>query len=357
MGACSSNLSEDDRKRLAQAQSVERKIRLDAAEDEGKVKLLLLGGGESGKSTIFKQMKIIYGREFTDTEKKSQIPTVFLNIIQAIRLLANRLVDFKLDSKLKDVAKEAFNLVRNLDDSDDITIPVGDAIKALWLDPAMQECWSYRSQYQVIESVKYYFERMDVIKMPGYVPDKDDLLHLRVRTSGIVTERYAIDNSNYEMYDVGGQKNERKKWIHCFENVTAVIFVAAISEYDQKLFEDGSTNRMVDALELFKDICTNQFFKNAAIILFLNKKDLFEGKIKKVHIKDSEPFKDFSGKEGDYQDGVDYFVKKFKDHNTIYKERPIYHHVTCATDTANVRLCFDLCREIITQNALSDAGF
>ncbi|RYY87513.1 hypothetical protein EON63_03865 [archaeon] len=44
---------------------------------------------------------------------------------------------------------------------------------------------------------------------------------------------------------IGGQRNERKKWIHCFEGVTAVIFVAAISEYDQKLFEDASTNRMV----------------------------------------------------------------------------------------------------------------
>jgi hypothetical protein len=31
----------------------------------------------------------------------------------------------------------------------------------------------------------------------------------------------------------GGQRNERRKWIHCFENVTAVIFVAALSEYDQ----------------------------------------------------------------------------------------------------------------------------
>ena len=50
------------------------------------------------------------------------------------------------------------------------------------------------------------------------------------------------------MYDVGGQRNERKKWIHCFEGVTAVIFVAAISEYDQKLFEDASTNRMVGLL-------------------------------------------------------------------------------------------------------------
>lgn len=55
--------------------------------------------------------------------------------------------------------------------------------------------------------------------------------------------RYEIDGSIFEMYDVGGQRNERKKWIHCFDNVTAVIFVAALSEYDQCLFEDASTNR------------------------------------------------------------------------------------------------------------------
>lgn len=55
--------------------------------------------------------------------------------------------------------------------------------------------------------------------------------------------RYEIDGSTFEMYDVGGQRNERKKWIHCFDNVTAVIFVAALSEYDQCLFEDASTNR------------------------------------------------------------------------------------------------------------------
>ena len=82
------------------------------------------------------------------------------------------------------------------------------------------------------------------------------------------------------MYDVGGQRNERKKWIHCFEGVTAVIFVAAISEYDQKLFEDASTNRMVEALDLFEDICNNAFFVKSSLILFLNKRDLFEEKIK-----------------------------------------------------------------------------
>ena len=36
---------------------------------------------------------------------------------------------------------------------------------------------------------------------------------------------------------MGGQRSERRKWIHCFENVTSVMFLVAISEYDQLLVE------------------------------------------------------------------------------------------------------------------------
>jgi len=89
---------------------------------------------------------------------------------------------------------------------------------------------------------------MDQIKMPDFLPDDADLLNLRVRTSGIVTDRYDIDGTQFEMYDVGGQRNERKKWIHCFEGVTAVIFVVGLSEYDQGLFEDNAYNRMVSVI-------------------------------------------------------------------------------------------------------------
>ena len=69
-----------------------------------------------------------------------------------------------------------------------------------------------------------------------------------VKAVNVETEQYDIDGTMFEIYDVGGQRNERKKWIHCFEGVTAVIFVAAISEYGQKLFEDEKTNRMVSLL-------------------------------------------------------------------------------------------------------------
>jgi G-protein alpha subunit len=76
---------------------------------------------------------------------------------------------------------------------DAINIPIGDAIKALWTDPGMKQCWDRRAEFQIIESVQYYFNKIDVIKMPDYLPDKDDILFSRVRTSGIVTERYIID--------------------------------------------------------------------------------------------------------------------------------------------------------------------
>jgi guanine nucleotide-binding protein G(i) subunit alpha len=81
------------------------------------------------------------------------------------------------------------------------------------------------------------------------------------------------------MYDVGGQRSERKKWIHCFENVTTILFLVAISEYDQLLFEDESVNRMQEALTLFDSICNSRWFTKTSIILFLNKIDRFKEKL------------------------------------------------------------------------------
>lgn len=81
------------------------------------------------------------------------------------------------------------------------------------------------------------------------------------------------------MFDVGGQRSERKKWIHCFEGVTAIIFCVALSGYDLVLAEDEEMNRMIESMKLFDSICNSKWFVETSIILFLNKKDLFEEKI------------------------------------------------------------------------------
>lgn len=252
--------------------------------------------------------------------------------------------------------QEAIELINTIPDTD-IDLKVGAAIKGLWKDPALQKTWARRSEFQIVESVKYYFNKIDEISQPNYLASDDDILYARVRTSGIVTERYMIDGTMFEMYDVGGQRNERKKWIHCFDNVTAIIFVAALSEYDQVLFEDASTNRMIEAIQLFKDICNNKFFTNSSMLLFLNKKDLFAEKIWVKDIKSVPQFSDYKGGLGDFDSAVEYFVNLFLAVNDRSNEKIVYNHVTCATDTKNVEVVMNACKDIITRGSLKDSGF
>jgi GTPase SAR1 family protein len=353
MGCTQSSAGDDDKRK--KNKDLDNELKQQKSQEDEKIKLLLLGAGESGKSTIFKQMKIIYGDQYTDAERRQHVPTIYSNVLQAMKILIDQTIAFNMVNEVQ--AKDAFELIKNIDESETIDIRVGDAVKALWQDPGVLAVWNRRAEYQIIESVQYYFNRIDIIKQSDYLPDKDDIIYSRVRTSGIVTERYLIDNTVFEMYDVGGQRNERKKWIHCFEGVTAVIFVAAISEYDQKLFEDASTNRMVEALELFEDICNNIFFMDSSMILFLNKRDLFSEKIKTRNIRDTPSFSDYAGKDGDYEAGVAYFLEKFLSKNKSGAERHIYHHVTCATDTGNVKIVFNACKDIVLRANIRSGGF
>ena len=124
-----------------------------------------------------------------------------------------------------------------------------------------------------------YFDSIERIAAHDYVPNDQDVLRSRVKTTGITETTFIIQDLTYRMFDVGGQRSERKKWIHCFENVTTILFLVAISEYDQLLFEDETVNRMQEALTLFDSICNSRWFVKTSIILFLNKIDRFKEKL------------------------------------------------------------------------------
>ncbi|CAM9812933.1 unnamed protein product [Chrysoparadoxa australica] len=353
MGGCAGKTSTLDKEAAARSKEVEAANAAAFQKEQEKVKLLLLGAGESGKSTIFKQMKILYG-VVTDEEKRQITPVVYNNSLVSIKILCDQAEIFGLKDDI--ACQESFEAVKACDEGDAIDMTLGPHVKALWEDATMQIVWERRSEYQIVESVKFYLNDLDRIMQEDYVANQQDVLYARVRTSGIVTERYEIDGSMFEMYDVGGQRNERKKWIHCFDDVTAVIFVAALSEYDQCLFEDASTNRMIEAIDLFNEICNNRYFQESSMILFLNKKDLYAEKVEKVDIKSVEAFSDFTGGLGDFEEGIQYFLQQFLAVNKN-AERAIYHHVTCATDTENVSFVFNSCKDVILTNNLKDSGF
>jgi guanine nucleotide-binding protein G(o) subunit alpha len=221
----------------------------------------------------------------------------------------------------------------------------------------MQEVWSMRSSVNVIDGHKEYLDEITRIAAPSYRPTTQDILLARVKTTQVVMERYKIDGIEFEMYDVGGQRSERRKWIDCFEAVDSVIFVAALSEYDQSLAESKRTNRMVEALELFKSVCNNRAFANTSIMLFLNKKDIFAEKIMYSDIAAQKPFSDYAGPPQDFNTGVLYFIQKFKDCLIDDDFNDSFIHVTCATDSNNMAFVLDSTRTIIMRDNLKRSGF
>eukprot|EP01126_Amoeba_proteus_P008807 TRINITY_DN13331_c0_g1_i1.p1 TRINITY_DN13331_c0_g1~~TRINITY_DN13331_c0_g1_i1.p1 ORF type:complete len:186 (-),score=53.82 TRINITY_DN13331_c0_g1_i1:178-660(-) len=157
------------------------------------------------------------------------------------------------------------------------------------------------------------------------------------------------------MVDVGGQRSERKKWLHCFGSVTAVIFLTAIDEYDMVLEEDCKTNRIVESLKLWKALTSSQFFKSTPFILFLNKSDLFAEKIKSTPLAsvfaDYEAFaQKLDPNMNDFEKGWHYISKQYQIH---FLGSIFYPHVTCAIDTDQCAKVFDVVREGLIRDTVT----
>lgn len=90
----------------------------------------------------------------------------------------------------------------------------------------------------LVLSLTYYFGSLDRLFDPNYQPHAQDIVHSRARTIGITETTFQLGDSEMLMVDVGGQKSERRKWIHCFQDVTSILFLVSLSGYDQCLVED-----------------------------------------------------------------------------------------------------------------------
>ena len=292
MGACVSSQKASPAELKAKREEkiiskwIDQGIGKDKRTDRDSIKLLFLGTGESGKSTLLKQMKIINDNGFGEEDRLTFLPLLQSNIVSSVKTLIQQSFEY-LNSNLDDgelfrlspPALDASRRVEMLRFDDVLTDGLANDIRMVWNDAAVQRTYELRSNYQLQDSAKYFLEKVAEVARKNYVPTEDDILRARVRTTGIVEYKFTIDKNDFRMYDVGGQRSARKKWIHCFEKVTSVIFVAAISGYDQVLYEDNKMNSLKEALNVFEDICDSRWFVRTSIILFLNKKDIFREKV------------------------------------------------------------------------------
>ncbi|KAJ7115364.1 heterotrimeric G-protein alpha subunit, GPA2-like protein [Mycena epipterygia] len=358
MGACMSapggaEVSERDRVMHRQAEKALKEAKAKLAVQ---VKVLLLGSGDSGKSTILKQMRLIHRVPFSAQETESFRQLVFDNLTRGLKYLLDALPDMGLelppsytsstesnsdpDSECTIEADvELIEKAEDLGDGEAFPLRFLGALQRLWGEEVVRTAWARGNEAAVPENLHYFFSDLPRLFDPAYVPTEQDIVRARARTIGITETTFALREHEMLMVDVGGQKSERRKWIHCFQDVTSILFLVSLSGYDQCLVEDRDANQMQDAMTIWDSICHSQWFKQTSIILFLNKNDLFEQKIKTSDIRNFFP--DFDGEPGSALAGRDYFRKRFgrlAQKAGRAKEREIYIHITTATDTELLRV-------------------
>uniref|UniRef100_A0AC34R0Y4 G protein alpha subunit n=1 Tax=Panagrolaimus sp. JU765 TaxID=591449 RepID=A0AC34R0Y4_9BILA len=156
-----------------------------------------------------------------------------------------------------------------------------EVIKRIYQSNFVKAVLARQHEIILLDSAVYFLEQLDRIGAPDYRPTHQDVLRSRVPTAGINEIEFPYKQFTLRMVDVGGQRSEQRKWIHCFDNVNGVLFVAEMSGYNQ-LLNDGeqTVNRLKYSMYLFKRIVRNKCFsKRTAIILFLNKYDIFKERI------------------------------------------------------------------------------
>lgn len=352
MGCVQSSGMDDEAK--ARNDEIESQLKRDKMNAKNEIKMLLLGAGESGKSTVLKQMKLIHHEGWNDQERESYKEIIFSNTIQSMRAILEAMpaLDISLAPQ-NDARRSVIMSLPGQIEGDSLPRDVTDAVRGLWNDDGVREAVRRSREFQLNDSATYYFNALDRIGAPGYLPTDQDILRSRVKTTGITETSFRVGELTYKLFDVGGQRSERKKWIHCFENVTALVFLVSLSEYDQMLYEDESVNRMQEALTLFDSICNSRWFVKTSIILFLNKIDLFAEKL--PYSPMSDYFPDYNGGDN-YDAACEYLLHRFVSLNQSASSKQIYAHYTCATDTQQIKFVLSAIQDILLQLHLRECG-
>ncbi|XP_051524150.1 guanine nucleotide-binding protein subunit alpha-13-like [Myxocyprinus asiaticus] len=352
-------LSSSEIDQIRKSKEIDKSLSREKTYAKKLVKILLLGAGESGKSTFLKQMRIIHGQDFDQQAKEEFRCTIYSNVIKGIRVLVDAREKLHIpwgdpENQVHGETVMAFDTRSSLMAKGMVETKVflnyQPSISALWQDSGIQTAYDRRREFQLGESVKYFLDNVDKLGQPDYLPSQKDILLARKPTKGIHEYDFEIKNVPFKMVDVGGQRSERKRWFECFDSVTSILFLVSSSEFDQVLMEDRQTNRLTESLNIFETIANNCVFANVSIILFLNKTDLLEEKVQVVNIKDYFP--EFTGEPNNLQDVQKFLVDCFRNKRREQQQKPLYYHFTTAINTENIRLVFRDVKDTILHDNL-----
>jgi len=257
--------------------------------------------------------------------------------------------------------KDALKQANDLDDElIETLVSCRNDIKELWEDPIIQEMLT-RRKIRIEDSPGFFLNDGERIASWNYQPSDDDVIRARLRTLGVQEYKFIFDHGRaigqeWRMYDVGGTRNSRAAWYPYFDDVDAIIFLAPISPFDEKLAEDKRVNRLEDSYLLWRSVCANKMLARTQLILFLNKCDLLQAKLSRgIRIRDSVP--SFGDRKNDLSTATKYFQQHFRDiaKGSSTSRRSLFIHLTSVIDTRATAVTLGAVEECILREHLRKA--
>ncbi|XP_076232689.1 guanine nucleotide-binding protein subunit alpha cta isoform X2 [Calliopsis andreniformis] len=302
------------------SQEIDRMLEKDRQTLRRQVKLLLLGAGESGKSTFLKQMRIIHGIKFEPELIKEYQHVIYQNIIKGMKVLVDARDKLNIpweNPKNYDIGYQLLKFENTMALDARLFLHYVPSLQSLWKDASIRKAFDRRREFQLSDSVQYFLDNLDRIARMDYVPTHQDILHCRKATKGISEFVIQINNIPFLFVDVGGQRSQRQKWYQCFDCVTSILFLVSSSEFDQVLLEDRRTNRLEESKNIFDTIVNNMIFGDSH------------------SMKDVQNFI------------LDMFISVKRD-----PRKPLFHHFTTAVDTENIKVVFNAVKDTILHRNL-----
>ncbi|XP_046442564.1 guanine nucleotide-binding protein G(o) subunit alpha-like [Daphnia pulex] len=316
--------------------------------------IMLQGFSGSGRDTIFKQLKIIHGGGFSSDEIKDYRPYIYQNAIYSLQEILKAMPELGISFVNKELeidAKMVVDVISRMEDTEPFSEELLAAMKRLWIDLGVQECFAL-NEYNLKYSVKYFFENLDRLAAKDYQPTEQDILRTIKRTYENF-DSVAV-NVSLKSLDVILFKCIHRRYFGTnlsleayFKNATTMIHCVNMSEYDNNELDHGCKNAMHENLEWFDKYC-NAFPNISSIVLLLNKKDIFQEKIKKTPL--TVCFPEYTGAQ-EYEEAAAYIQAQFEAKNkSTWTYNKIYCYKTCGIDTADIQFVFDAVADVIIAN-------